>query len=82
MIWTVAGTRKRFADFLKAAQNEPQRVERYGELVGVMLGPTHFEDFLAFQQARSKSSIGSSYVQLRRIQAFDDQGCDEELDGS
>jgi hypothetical protein len=67
MIWTVAVARKRFADFLRAAQNEPQRVEKYGELVGVMLGPTLYDDFVLFQRTRSETSLGASFAELRSL---------------
>jgi len=67
MIWTVAEARARFADFLRAAQSEPQRIERYGELIGVMVGAELGEEYLRFRNSQSGQSLGAAFDEFRSL---------------
>lgn len=67
MIWTVAEARARFAEFLRAAQSEPQRIERYGELVGIFVGAELGEEYLRFQRSQSGQSVGAAFEEFRSL---------------
>ena len=67
MSWTVAEARKKFAEFLRASEREPQHVERYGALKGVMISEVLFDEFRQFQRERSQHSVGTAFEELRRL---------------
>ena len=54
-VWPVSEARKALADVIEAASRGPQRIERRGRLVAVVLGPADYRAFRSWQERRRGS---------------------------
>lgn len=67
MAWTIAHARQNFADLVRASEDEPQSIERYGKPVALLIGGGVMEEFLEFQRTRAGDHLAQIFSELRAL---------------
>jgi hypothetical protein len=67
MKWSIVEARKRLADLLRSAEEEPQPIYNRGRLVGAVVDPRTFAAFEAWRRRQERPTLGEAFSQLRKL---------------
>jgi hypothetical protein len=63
----VARARERFAEVIRSAAHEPQPIYNRDQLVGVVVDPESYAEFLRWREERAHRSVGAALEELRAL---------------
>jgi PHD/YefM family antitoxin component YafN of YafNO toxin-antitoxin module len=72
MNWTIGEARKRFAELVQAASQEPQPIYRRDKLAAVLVDAEQYGEFEQWQKTHQGKSIAEAFVEYRTIAKADD----------
>ena len=67
MHWKIGEAKQRFAEVVRAAEDEPQRIYHRGRLVAGLVDAQTLEEYLAWRDRRGRRTIADAFTELREL---------------